>query len=540
MSELKDNQNTRAEQPAVPAPYAVVQNKPKETPETGKLKANFGFFGTASFLYAVFYAFCMFHNGSGVTFPFFVAGSLLLLYLFLSKLEITLKSGSGFYMVSMLLLGISTFLTDDERIITFNKLGIFLLMMSLLLKQYFDTSKWKLGKYLGSIVQLVFMSIGELGRPFADCAFYRKNKADKGNKNVWYVIIGLVISLPLLLAVLLLLASADAVFREMTDRVLGNINFGNIMNVMFRIAFLFFFSYMLTSYLCKRQIKEEVKEHRNGEPILAITVTAMLSVLYLFFSGIQIAGLFLGKLQLPEGYTYAMYAREGFFQLLAVSFLNLVIVLVCMSYFKESKVLKVILTAMSLCTFVMIASSAMRMIIYIRFYYLTFLRILVLWALALLAVLFLGVLISIFRESFPLFRYSMAVVTVLYLALSFAHPDYLIARVNIANTDAANMAWWVEEGVEPYQDYYYLSNLSADAAPVLIPYLRELGYDFEVFDEEDIIAYAWEKRSEVAYRRRQSEDGFGYWWMDYIKQRTENFGLRTFNLSRYMALKGLK
>ncbi|MFR8843973.1 MAG: DUF4153 domain-containing protein [Waltera sp.] len=51
------------------------------------------------------------------------------------------------------------------------------------------------------------------------------------------------------------------------------------------------------------------------------------------FSGIQIFGLFLGKMQLPEGYTYAQYAREGFFQLLAVSILNLILVLVCLSFF---------------------------------------------------------------------------------------------------------------------------------------------------------------------------------------------------------------
>ena len=56
--------------------------------------------------------------------------------------------------------------------------------------------------------------------------------------------------------------------------------------------------------------------------------------------------------------------------------------------FRESKILKAILTIMSLCTFVMIASSAVRMIIYIRYYYLTYLRILVLWALALLTLLF--------------------------------------------------------------------------------------------------------------------------------------------------------
>jgi len=527
-----------------PAPYNTAQNKPRhtETEETKRLKENYNFFGPAAFLYAVFYAFCMFRNGSGVTYPFFVAGSLLLLCLSLSKLGITLKSGSIFYMVSMILLGISTFLTDDWRIIAYNKLGIFLLLMSLLLKQFFDTSGWKLGKYLGSIIQATFMCIGELLRPVQDGALYQKNRTEKKSRTAGYVMIGLAISVPLLLVVLALLASADVFFLEMTMKVFGSINLPNIMNIIFRISVMFFFSYMLIAYLCEKQIREEVKDHRTGEPVIAITVTVMLTFVYLIFSVVQIAGLFLGQLKLPEGYTYAGYAREGFFQLLAVSILNLIIVLVCMSYFRKSKVLKVVLTVMSLCTFIMIASSAMRMMIYIRFYYLTFLRILELWALALLAVLFLGILINIYAEKFPLFRYSMAVVTVFYLALSFAHPDYIIARVNIANTEEANMQWWVDESVEPYHDYSYLSRLSADAAPVLVPYLESLGYDFAAYESESALAYAREQRSdsEVHYLRRHEIEDFGYWWMENLQERTENFGIRTFNLSRYYAMRLLR
>lgn len=538
---------TAASQPAppafgaAPAPYPVVQNRPRhvETEETKKLKENYNFFGIASFLYAVFYAFCMFRNGSGVTYPFFVAGSLLLLCLSLAKLGITLKSGSIFYMVSMMLLGISTFLTDDWRIIAYNKLGIFLLIMSLLLKQFFDTSQWKLGKYLGSIIQAVFMSIGELPRPVQDGAAYQKSRNGKKSRVTGYIMIGLAISVPLMLVVLALLASADVFFLEMTRKVLGTINLPNIMNIIFRIAFMFFFSYMLTAYLCKKQIREEVKDHRTGEPIIAITVTAMLTFVYLIFSVVQIAGLFLGQLKLPDGYTYAEYARQGFFQLLAVSILNLIIVLICMSLFRKSKVLKVILTMMSLCTFIMIASSAMRMLIYIRFYYLTFLRILVLWSLALLAVLFLGILISIYAEKFPLFRYSMAVVTVFYLGLSFAHPDYIIARVNIANAEAESRQWWVDESVAPYHDFTYLSRLSADAAPVLVPYMESLGYDFAAFESESALDYAKGQRkdSENHYLRRHESEDFGYWWMESLQNRTENFGIRTFNLSRYYAMK---
>ena len=56
--------------------------------------------------------------------------------------------------------------------------------------------------------------------------------------------------------------------------------------------------------------------------MIAITIAAMLTLLYLVFSVIQIVYLFMGNMTLPSGYTYAKYAREGFFQLLAVSVLK--------------------------------------------------------------------------------------------------------------------------------------------------------------------------------------------------------------------------
>ena len=567
MSDLNQGTNTAdtgwVQAAAPPQNYAVVQGKPpvQDTEETKRMKEGFGFFGPATFLYAAFYAFCMYRNGSGVTFPFFVAGSLLFLCFSLSKLETTLKEGSIFYMAAMVLLGVSTFCTDDGRLIFFNKLGIFLLMMSLLLKQFFDTSKWKLGKFLSGIFLLVFASVGEIGRPFTDFAHYRKTREgdNRNSKKIGYFLLGLVIGVPILMIVLFLLASADAVFRQITGEILVNIRLGNIMNIVFRIVFIFFASYCLTSYLCKRRIKEDVPDRRQGEPVLAITITGLLTLLYLLFSIIQIGGLFLGQMQLPEGYTYAMYAREGFFQLLGVSLINFIIVLLCMSFFKESKVLKTILTLMSLCTFIMIASSALRMVIYIRFYYLTFLRILVLWSLAVLALLFIGVMISIFRERFPMFRYSVAVVTVLYLALSFAHPDYLIARVNVANAPHQNTSWWTEEEAmqaadnfsqadmfsgrfflasQPYHDYSYLSNLSADAAPVLVPYLKELGYDMRAFDKDSAVAYAIKRSDGSIYRSKQ--DGFGYYWMEKMQKRTANLGIRTFNVSRYRVVQSFR
>ena len=424
-----------------------------------QIRENFQIFGVATFLYACVYAFCMYKNDAGITYLLFVVAGLFYVNYCRKQLELSVKRGTTFNVISIVLLGISTFCTDDGRIIVFNKTGVFLLMISMVLYNVYETGKWGFGKYLAAITQSILWSMGEWPGAVRDGKSYCKHKLGSKGKNVLYAVFGVLAAIPVFMLVLYLLIRADAVFGSMTNRVLDNLNLENITGIIFCVIVMFFATYGLLSYVVKREVKEETTERKKGEPILAIPMAGVLTALYLVFSVVQIAGLFLGKLALPEGYTYATYAREGFFQLLAVSILNLVLVLAGMYFFRKNNVLKVLLTLMSLCTFIMIASSAMRMILYIQRYHLTFLRIFVLWSLLVLTCLFLGVIANLYKKQFSLFRYGMVVITVCYLGLSFAHPDYWIAKYNVAR---------IEEGISP--DESYLRSLSADAAPVLVPY----------------------------------------------------------------------
>ena len=47
------------------------------------MRKNYAFFGGASALYALFYTFCLYRNASGITWPFFVAGTLVYFGLFM-------------------------------------------------------------------------------------------------------------------------------------------------------------------------------------------------------------------------------------------------------------------------------------------------------------------------------------------------------------------------------------------------------------------------------------------------------------------------
>lgn len=501
------------------------------------IKENFHIYGVASILYGILYVFCMFKNDAGITYPIFVVATIGYIVFVLRKLEAKLKKESRFYMIAMVLLGISTFCTDDERIILLNKAGVFLLTICMILGIVYDTSKWNLGKYFGSIAKVCVMTVGEICTPFYDAAWYFKNKLGKKNSKYLYLIIGVAITIPIFVVVFVLLTSADAVFRDWASHLVADIDGWDLYMMVLMFLFMTFGSYCMVAYLSKKDIKEEVTDSRKLEPLIGIPVASVLSLLYLVFSGIQIVYLFMGNMQLPEGYTYAEYAREGFFQLLAVSIINLVIVLIGLCYFKPSKVLKVVLTIMSLCTFIMIASSAMRMVIYIQYYYLTFLRIFVLWSLAVLTLIFAGVIAYIVKKSFPLFRYSLVVFTCCYIAFSFSHPDYWIAKINLAGAQATRSEFFKGEA---YDDYYFLSELNADAAPVLVNWIADEGYTMNPYYVEDLSLERYMMDNgcivnAVGKNETNLKLECAYWYLDELRESCKDIGLRKFNVARFLA-----
>ena len=124
---------------------------------------------------------------------------------------------------------------------------------------------------------------------------------------------------------------------------------------------------------------------------------------------------------------------------------------------KNNIFVKILLTIISFCTYIMLASSALRMWLYVQNYSLSVLRVFVFWALLVLALLLVGIFLQILREEFHLFRYGLVVVCACYLTLSFGHMDYWIAKFNLEYV-ASN---------DGNVDYEYLTSLSSDAAPVI-------------------------------------------------------------------------
>nr|MCR5330830.1 DUF4173 domain-containing protein [Lachnospiraceae bacterium] len=473
---------------------------------------NFKLLALPCALDALGFAFCMFKNWSGVLTPVWI-GSLVFLVAYLTqKTGKQLKKGSIFMMAVMLIISVSCFCTANRLVLFTNYVAEFLLLLALLLHNYADDSKWDLAQLFGEMIRVSAGSIGKAGTPFSDGrSFFSLRDSEKKSK-AGPVLVGILIAMPTCIVLGLILASADAVFENIFTRIfIEMIQWENILGILFMLAFGF-----LTAYCGMRSVRDAaplftVKEPKKNEPVTAITVTSVVALLYLVFSAVQILFLFIGRFELPDGISYAEYARRGFFQLLFVSVLNLAVVLILKKHIRKSGVLNVILLVICFCTYIMIASSAIRMIMYIQAYNLTMYRISVLFALLTLAVLLVGVIILVLRDDFSFRRFCVVAVSIIYIPFAFFNADAQIARFNLSNSNVIKDA--VSTRGHYGYDHFYISSLSVDAAPAILEYFERSG-----IPESKMVDTDWY----IEYCKGNGIDG-------------EFVGIRTFNVSKYRA-----
>lgn len=492
-----------------------------------KSASRFKVLGLPTIIYSIVYGICLYKNLTGIMTPVFTIATVVYLWFVLPGLSSDMILGKEKmkklipYFTGIILLGISVFMTSDIFLIVCNYVGIMLLTMAALIRFFCDEVDWGVGKYILAMIETALVPLFNFHMFFSDRKSYRVlgNSKIKINKNVKYVVIGIIFAIPFLVMVTVILETADVIFFIVVDSVVGNLfdSFHISWDIIGFIIFIFCVLLIVYGLMCRLSVHGAAKydlPDKKCNPVIGITFCSALTAVYLLFSVIQILSLFIGERMLPEGYSYSSYAREGFYQLLYVAALNFFIVFVCNSIFTKHKVLNIVLTIMCGCTYIIIASSAIRLLMYIKTYNLTYLRVLALFALLLIAALLAGVIVSIYKHDFKLMRYFIAITSVLYITLSFAHPDYIIAKYNISKMD-----------INTVQSYhfdlkYLVNNMSCDAAPAIYAFAEEVGYGTYEGDSSENMEYAMYLHSyfhDVSYEYNKYD------------------GIREFNLSWYRA-----
>lgn len=482
------------------------------------MKENSRFFSGFSLLYGILFAFFCYKNVSGIAFLGQIIVTIAFSRLFLKKInpQICFRKTTLLYEIGIFLLGISTIRTDSQFIIFFNWVGIILLFLAEMIKCFCSEEDWEFFTYIKNMIIMAFRSLG-----YSVHIFLWKRKSlnssestDKSKKNriTKSVILGTISAVTILVMIIPLLISSDMIFAKMISNIFYvpiTINFDNIFLffIMMTIGTLLFYGsfYAFSYHFCKTKVERNVPYFSY---ISGIIFTGMIAIVYVFYCAVQIIYLFFkAKGGLPDGVTYSEYAREGFWQLLFVAMINFILVLSCMYLFQKNKILQKILTVICGCTFIMIISAMYRILLYIKEYHMTFLRILVLWFLILLIIMMAGIVISIYRIKFPLFRYIMITCTAGYIFLSFLRPDFVSSAYNIQHMEKIT-----------YRDACYMIHSSSyDAASALYKIdIDKIEYEYPLYEKMEL--------------KMQLEEYFKNAHLE-----MENSSVRQFNFSRWNA-----
>lgn len=298
-------------------------------------------------------------------------------------------------------------------------------------------------------------------------------------------------------AVVLLLLLYDASFESLINRIFDF----DIVTVLSHVAILFYavfigafiYSIYISSvdgrdidFLTEEKIRQRESKIRFSPVATSVAASVPLLAVYVIFFISQwkyyISG-FTGVL--PENFSYAEYAREGFFQLCAVSAINLVIISLIIAFSKKSRfyslTIKVLTCVFSAFTLVLISTAIAKMVMYIKCYGLTQKRIYATWFMAVLALVFIAVALSRFIPKIKIATVSSAIVVIAFAGLSLCNVDSIISKYNVDR---------YLDGSLKTVDVVALSNLGDAAVPDMVRlakfYDKEYGTDitekFSIFE----------------------------------------------------------
>lgn len=320
------------------------------------------------------------------------------------------------------------------------------------------------GRILPETVRLSFTALfTKVSQPFR--LLGRMGRSGKGL--LGRVILSLLLCLPLLGVVLALLASADAVFESLFTRLgdrLMALSLGETVWKLLRAVVLALF---IASGLCfvASEPGEQAPppaEAKERHPLPFLLPTVLLDGVYLLFCAIQLKYLFGGAEAAAMAGGWADYAREGFFQLVAVAAINLGLCLLgCRQdrfAAKGGLALRIADGLMLLCTAVILLSALRRMQLYILAYGMSVLRLMTLWG---MLAIFVGLLAAgwkLIRPRFSFFSVFGAFALTTWCLFCLANPGGIIADHNVDRYLSGEL-----ESV----DTYYLERLGTDALPAL-------------------------------------------------------------------------
>lgn len=221
-----------------------------------------------------------------------------------------------------------------------------------------------------------------------------KTSREKTNK-ILNAVFGIIVGIVFSIVILLLLMSADDYFNKFVSKAFISINFDFSKLMQFVIFFIIIFSIGI-NLIRNRYIVMKENKIRKIDHTIIISMLSVINLVFVLFLISEISKLCGNFLQIPKGYIYSSYAREGFFQLLFVTIINFSIILYLIyktNVIKENKVIRNLVLILIAFSVLLIFNSYYRMFLYIGKFGFTNLRLQVILFLFMELILF-GIIIK--------------------------------------------------------------------------------------------------------------------------------------------------
>lgn len=293
----------------------------------------------------------------------------------------------------------------------------------------------------------------------------------KEHKKFSLVLKGILMAVPFLFVFLVLFSSADLAFYKYVSKIIRitpETIYRTILIVFVTIGFMGAYRFALgTSSAPTPDASDNNQSYKMGNIEISVFL-GLINLLFLTFIIVQLKYLFGGERNITAlGFTYAEYARKGFFELLLVAVLSFLILWTTEKYavknnYRHSLSFMWLGSALTAQVLVVIVSAFKRLFLYeqafgfttMRFYSHTF----IIWLSVIFVFLLYKIIANRQENKFALAAFISALGFL--AAVNLLNPDAFIARQNLNHFTATKNL-----------DVYYLAWLSVDALPVTEPIL---------------------------------------------------------------------
>lgn len=345
--------------------------------------------------------------------------------------------------IPITLLSATYFVYHNTLFQTINVLAIVLLTIIMCI--YATRLHVKIQEFLVKAIALLAGSFESISDVIDSLKNKFKKKEDIENEKSEKLKQGLksfVYAIPVIFIVFILLMSADSVFANIFENIFGEFQHifmaENFVMFCLRVCIIIIFFFIFSGFFVNILKKDTMFNSESEEKIMEIHIEKMtinmiltiLNIFYFIFSIIQFTSLF-SNINTND-FDYATYARQGFFQLMVISFINIVMIILAKvnkenisSYTKGMSILTLLFTM------VILLSAFFRMNLYEKAYGYTYLRLFVYYILATEFILILPIGLWILDKKIDILKWTIGIITIMYVILNFSNIESTIAKRNV-------------------------------------------------------------------------------------------------------------